>query len=129
MPFDPNTIEASVVAKHCPTGQTEESPEARNCLDVNAALTTERLNVTVSLTPSSLPGKGIYLYEVSLRPKLSGYGIPAWCSSGEDGWDMDLEFDGSRTLNLGNLVRNLSQATGQIYQPKVAELFFYVQKR
>lgn len=129
MLFDSNTIEASVVARHCPTGQTEVSPEARNCLDMKAALTTDGLNVTANLSPKSLPGKGIYLYEVSLYPKLSGYGIPAWCSSGKDGWDMGLEFNGSRTLNLGNLVRSLSQAAAQIYQPKIGELYFYLQKR
>ena len=122
--FDPNQLEDSVIAKHALAGKTEESPTAQECLEVTSTLLNNKLTLNVTLTPRTLPAR-IYLYEVTLRPKIDGYQMPVWCSD----WDMGSGRDGSKTLNLGNFVRDLSQVTAQVYQPKIAKFYCYIEKK
>jgi hypothetical protein len=124
MSFEPDQLEISVIAKHAPAGQTLESPTAQACLNVTPTLVENELTLDVRLTPRDLP-KGIYFYEGTLGPKIDGYRIPAWCSA----WDMGLERDGSKTLNLGSFVRDLSHVAAQMHQPKIAKFYFYIEKK
>lgn len=122
-------IEAKVLAKRCVENRTEVSTEAQACLDIKTSLTQDAIKLDANLTPKSLPHNGVFLYEVTLRPDLTGFRVPEWCSTSPNGWDMGLEFDGSRTLNLSNLVNSLSMTTLQIHQPIiVGKLYFYLQK-
>ena len=130
MTFDPNRLDDSddlIIAKRG-TEMVKDSKAAR-CLDVTAELKDQQLKISASLTPKDLDRKVDYLFEVRFRPEVNRFGIPSWCSAGEDGWDMPSEFDGARTLHLGDVVRSLSQATVRIHEPIIGEMFFYLQKR
>ena len=124
MSFDLNPLKSVVIAKQASAGQTTDSPAAQKCLEVSPVLSTNEMTVNVSIVSRDLP-RGIYLYEVILSPKIDGYRLPIWCAD----WDMGQDFDGSRTRNLGNFVGTLSQATAQVHQPKIAKLYFYIQKK
>lgn len=82
-----------------------------------------------------LPDPGVYLFEITLFPKLNAYNNPPWFSD----WDMKTEqiagwqkdpktFDGSTTLNLERLLTGLWQANWELNRPKVAHIFCYVEK-
>ena len=130
MIFDPNRLDSSddlIIAKRCP--EMVKDSKAADCLDVTAELKAQQLKINANLTPKDLARNVVYLFEIHLRPEVNGFGIPSWCSAGEDGWDMPSEFDATRTLNLSDFVRSLSQASARIHRPKIGELFFYLQKR
>lgn len=129
MSFDNSKkLKASVIAKTRSGGQDEESLVAQKCLKVTSSVSKNglrnELTVDFSLTPRSLK-RGIYLYEVILSPNIDGYRAPDWCQV----WDMGLERDGSKTLNLVNFVRDLSQVTAQIHRPKIARFYCYIEKK
>ena len=128
--FDSKRFEVSVTAKHAPKGATEISLEAQECLEVTPTFSRgeddNELSVDFSLDSRSLPrGKVIYLYEVTLRPEIDTYRAPDWCSD----WDMGDARDGSKTLNLVNFVRDLSQVTAREHRPKIAQFHCYIGKR
>ena len=130
MSFDSEMLKDSIVAKHAPTGQTEESFDAQKCLEVTSQLEKNeginKINVVFDLAPRLPPSKKtVYLYEVTLSPRVEEYVAPDWCSE----WDMGRARDGSKTLNLVNFVRNLSQVTAQEYKPKIAKFYCYIEKR
>lgn len=124
MSFDSNALESVVIAKRCSAGQTTDSPAAQQYLEVSSELSKNELTLNVSIAARDLP-EGIYRYEVTLSPKTERYRPPVWCSD----WDMGLDFDGSKTLNLNSFVSTLSQSTAQVHQPKVAKFYFYIQKK
>ena len=129
-PLIPRLLKDSIVAKHAPTGQTEESFDAQKCLEVTSQLekneSMNKINVVFDLAPRLPPSKKtVYLYEVTLSPRVEEYVAPDWCSE----WDMGRARDGSKTLNLVNFVRNLSQVTAQEYKPKIAKFYCYIEKR
>ena len=111
-----------------PNGVDEVSPEARECLQVTSTLSenedSNTLSVNFSLESSSLESV-VYLYEVTLRPGIDTYRAPKWCSE----WDMGAARDGSKTLNLVNFVRDLSQVTARMHLPKIAQFHCYIKKR
>ena len=127
--FDADTFEVSIIAKHAPTGETEESLDAQKCLKVTSTLSKNEddsaLTVDFKLDSQALPRKAIYLYEVTLRPGIDKYRAPEWCS----GWDMGAARDGSKTLNLVNFVRDISQVTARRHHPKIATFRCYIEKR
>ena len=127
--FDSDTFEVSILAKHAPMGETERSLEAQKGLNVTSTLLKNEegneLTVDFKLDSQSLPRKTIYLYEVILRPGIDTYRAPEWCSD----WDMGTVPDGSKTLNLVNFVRDLSQVTARMHHPKIAEFRCYIEKR
>lgn len=127
--FDSDTFEVSIIAKHAPTGETEESPDAQKCLKVTSTLSKNEdgstLTIDFKLNSQALPRKAIYLYEVTLRPGIDKYRAPVWCSD----WDMGAARDGSKTLNLVNFVRDLSQVTARMHHPKIATFRCYIEKR
>ena len=123
--FASDQLEVSVIAKHVRgkrEGQTVENPTARKCLEVTSTFSENELTVEGTLTPNLK--KGVYLYEFTLTLK-GDYQIPAWCLD----WDMGLERDGSKTLNLGSFVRDLAHVTAQMHQPKIAKFHCYIQKK
>ena len=127
--FNSSTFEPSIIAKHAPMGETKISPEAKGCLKVKSKLSKNEdgneLSVDFSLDSRSLPGKAVYLYEVTLHPGIDTYRGPDWCSA----WDMGGERNGSKTLNLVNFVRDLSLVTAQEHHPKIAKFYCYIGKR
>ena len=129
MSFDSDTFEVSITAKHAPTGETEESPDAQKCLKVTSTLSKNEdgstLTIDFKLDSQALPRKAIYLYEVTLCPGIDKYRAPVWCSD----WDMGAARDGSKTLNLVNFVRDLSQVTARMHHPKIATFRCYIEKR
>ena len=84
--FDPNRLEDLIIAKRCP--EMMKDSKTAKCLNVTAELVEQELKVTANLTPKDLARNEVYLFEVHLRPEVNGFGIPSWCSAGEDGWDM-----------------------------------------
>ena len=127
--FDSDTFEVSIIAKHAPMGETERSLDAQERLKVTSTLSknedSSELTVDFKLDSQSLTRKIIYLYEVTLRPGIDKYRAPEWCSD----WDMGTARDGSKTLNLLNFVRDLSQVTARMHHPKIAEFRCYIEKR
>lgn len=127
--FDSDTFGVSIRAKDKLMGETKENPDAKNCLKVTPTLQKNEngseFTVDFKLDSQSLPRKAIYLYEVTLHPNVDKYQAPEWCSR----WDMGAERDGSKTLNLVNFVRNLSQVTARMHRPKIAQFHFYIEKR
>ncbi len=131
MSFDSDTFEVSITAKYKPdpSSKNEISIDAQQCLEVTSTfLESENGNelaVNFNLDSESLPGRTVYLYEVTLRPEINSYQAPKWCSE----WDMGNKSDGSRTLNLVNFVRDLSQVTAREHEPEIAKFYFFVEKR
>ena len=131
--FDSKGLEDSIIAKHVLMGETEISLDAQKCLKVTSTLSkneenedrNDKLRVDFSLDSSILPRKAVYLYEVTLRPGIDTYRAPKWCLD----WDMGGARDGSRTLNLVNFVRDLSQVTAREHHPKIAQFHCYIEKR
>ena len=131
MSFDSDTFEVSITAecKPDPSGKNEISIDAQQCLEVTSTFLESgngnELRVDFNSDSESLPGRTVYLYEVTLRPKTNSYQVPKWCSE----WDMGVERDGSKTLNLVNFVRGLSQVTVRVHAPKIAQFYCYIRKR
>ena len=129
MSFDVNTFKNDIVAKHAPMGETQESPDAQRCLEVKSKLTknsdSNELSAEFTLNSRALLGSVVYLYEVILRPEISTYRAPDWCSK----WDMGDERNGAKTLNLVNFVRGLMDTTVNEHKPKIAQFYFYIKKR
>ena len=130
--FDSNTsnpFESYIIAKHAPMGETKINQDAQKCLEVTSTLSKKedgnKLSVDFNLDSRSLPAKTVYLYEVTLHPKIDTYQTPDWCSD----WDMGAERNGAKTLNLVNFVRDLSQVTARIHRPKIAKFHCYIEKR
>ncbi len=127
--FSPEPFKVLIIAKHKPMGETVESVHANRCLEVTSTLNKSvdgnELNVEFSLDLQSLPGNAVYLYEVTLGPGNDKYRAPKWCSD----WDMGEERDGSKTLNLVNFVRDLSQVTAQRHSPQIAKFYCYIKNR
>ena len=129
MSFDANTLESSVVAMLGPEGSESENSEAQRCLEVisGKSETSNQLNVKFILTLGTLPHENAtYLYKVTLRPSIGGYGIPDWCTD----WDMSSAVgttpEGSKTLNLMHFARGLSRITVEVHRPKIAIFNFYI---
>ena len=125
--FDPPDITAE--HKPTPTGNNEISQDAKRCLEVIPTLseneTGNELTIDFNLDSESLPGNAVYLYKVTLHPRIDSYQAPAWCSD----WDMGSVPHGARTLNLLNFVNNISQVTAQRHRPQIAKFYFYIGKR
>jgi hypothetical protein len=126
MLFDSNAFEVSISAKDKRIGKTEENPEAAACMEVTSKLNEDgnELSVVFILDSEDLQ-RDTYLYEVTLSPDVDAYQAPKWCSD----WDMGGERDGSKTLNLVNFVRDLSQVTARMHRPKIAQFHCYIGKR
>ena len=80
MPFDSDTLEVSIIAKHAPIGEIEISPDAQECLEVTSTPSKNEdgneLTVEFNIASSTLPGKAVYLYEVTLSPGIDTYRAP-----------------------------------------------------
>ena len=124
--FDSNAFEVSISAKDKRIGKTEENPEAAACMKVTSKLNEDgnELSVVFILDSEDLP-RDTYLYEVTLSPDVDAYQAPKWCLD----WDMGGKRDGSKTLNLVNFVRDLSQVTARRHHPKIAQFHCYIKKR
>ena len=121
----PEEFEVSITAKY---GRAHEiSLDAQECLTTTPTLSSNgnELSVEFNLDSRSLLRKQIYLYEITLRPRIDRFREPDWCSE----WDMGDERNGARTLNLVNFVRDLSQVTAREHRPVIGKFHFYVEKR
>ena len=128
--FDSEKLAIDVVAKYSDTEkQDKESRSAGECLQVTPQFSElkDKLTVKFRFAPECLPADEsiYYLYEVTLRPKIDGYEVPEWCSK----WDMNLGREGSKTLNLVNFVRDLSQITVHKHKPEIAKYYFYIKNK
>ncbi|MCY4568789.1 MAG: hypothetical protein OXD49_10830 [Candidatus Poribacteria bacterium] len=122
--FDSKTFEVSTIAK--PIGETAENLDAAECMEVISKLNEDgnEISVVFSLDPEDLQ-HATYLYEVTVSPDVDAYHAPKWCSD----WNMGTERDGSKTLNLVNFVRDLSQVTARRHRPKIAKFHCYIGER
>lgn len=127
-PFDSDTLKPSVNAQHN-FKTTGRSLDPREYLVVTSKISkneiSNELTVEFNLDSRSLRRRTVYLYEVTLRPRIDSYQVPKWCSE----WDMGMERKGSQTLNLVNFVRGLTQTTVREHLPKIAQFYFFVEKR
>ena len=109
------------------TKQDEESPDAQRCLEATSTLSQDKLSFNFILDPQCLKNKNaIYFYKVTVAPQIDGYRAPEWCSA----WNMEptteSKPDGSKTLNLDRFVRDISQVTDRVHNPKIANFYFYI---
>ena len=129
MPFDSNIFESTIIVehnRHNSDRRNEIRRAAQNCLGVTSTFGNgDELIVDFELDSRVLPRRTVYLYKVTLRPKIDTYQVPEWCSE----WDMGTGRNGAKTLNLVNFVDDLTQITVREHQPKIAQFYFYVEKR
>ena len=132
MDFHADKVDPSkVIAEHKPnsTENNKISQVAQECLDVIPAFSDNEngneLTIEFILNSESLPGDDVYLYKVTLCPKLNSYQTPDWCSD----WDMGTERNGAKTLNLVSFVRGLMDTTVNQHKPEIAQFYFYIKKR
>ena len=132
MPFDANIFEPTIMIehnRHNSDRKKEISQAAENCLKVTSTFAKngngDELMVDFGLDSRVLSRRTVYLYKAALRPKIDTYQVPEWCS----GWDMGTGRNGAKTLNLVNFVDGLTDIAVSEYQPKIAQFYFYIEKR
>ena len=132
MPFDSNIFEFLTDVEHnrYNSDQRKEiSQAAEECLGVTSTFAKngngDELIVDFELDSRVLPRRTVYLYKVALHPKIDTYQVPEWCSE----WDMGTGRNGAKTLNLVNFVDGLTDIAVSEHQPKIAQFYFYVEKR
>ncbi|MCY4552090.1 MAG: hypothetical protein OXC79_00335 [Candidatus Poribacteria bacterium] len=132
MPFDSNIFESPPKVEHNRYNSDERkeiSQAAKECLGVTSTFAKngngDELIVDFELDSRVLPRRTVYLYKVALCPKIDTYQVPEWCS----GWDMGTGRNGAKTLNLVNFVNGLTDIAVSEHQPKIAQFYFYVEKR
>ena len=132
MPFDSNIFESPIIVEHNRYNsdrRKEIRQAAENCLEVTSTFAKngngDELIVDFELDSRVLPRRTVYLYKVALRPKIDTYQVPEWYS----GWDMGTGRNGAKTLNLVNFVDGLTDIAVSEHQPKIAQFYFYVEKR
>ena len=136
MPFDAQRLSVEILAEQyqddgfVPLDRSEPSLRIKR-----ATILPSTLSLRAKLAVRSLPGKGIYRYEVILRPQAEAYQMPSWFSE----WDMNVSkieewhrsrtgFEGETTLNLKLFLSNLWRTTVQVHKPKIARLYYYIKK-
>lgn len=141
MPVASPELESEVTAFQCSAAGEANGTHTLNEVDgIKRAFTVKVANLnetaidyTAEIIPPAFPGRGIYCFKNTLRPKT--YKLPDWVSE----WDMDgglveawksspKDFNGSTTFNLKALLANLWENTLQAQRPVVAELYSYVEK-
>lgn len=132
MPFDSNIFKSTREVEHNKYNsdrKKEISQAAKECLGVTSTFTKngngDELTVNFELDSRVLPRRTVYLYKVALHPKIDTYQVPEWCSE----WDMGTGRNGAKTLNLVNFVDGLTDIAVSEHQPKIAQFYFYVEKR
>ena len=132
MSFDFNIFKPTTIVEHnrYNSDQKKEIRQAaENCLEVTSTFAKngnrDELIVDFELDSRALLRRTVYLYKAALRPKIDTYQVPEWCS----GWDMGTGRNGAKTLNLVNFVDGLTDITVSEHQPKIAQFYFYVEKR
>ena len=132
MSFDANIFDSPRDVEHNRPNsdrKREISQAAEDCLTVTSTFAENgngnELIVDFELDSRVLPRRTVYLYKVALHPKIDTYQVPEWCSE----WDMGTGRNGAKTLNLVNFVNGLTDITVSEHQPKIAQFYFYVEKR
>ena len=132
MSFDSNIFDSSPDVEHNRPNsdrKKEISQAAKECLGVTSTSAKNgngnELIVDFELDSRVLPRRTVYLYKVALHPKIDTYQVPEWCSE----WDMGTGRNGAKTLNLVNFVDGLTDIAVSEHQPKIAQFYFYVEKR
>ena len=133
MPFDSNIFEPTITVEHNRSNSDQSKKirqTAENCLEVTSTFAkngngNDELIVDFELDSRVLSRRTVYLYKAALRPKIDTYQVPKWCS----GWDMGTGRNGAKTLNLVNFVDGLMDIAVSEHQPKIAQFYFYVEKR
>ena len=132
MLFDSNIFESPPDVEHSRPNsdrKREISQAAKECLGVTSTSARNgngnELIVDFELDSRVLPRRTVYLYKVALHPKIDTYQVPEWCSE----WDMGIGRNGAKTLNLVNFVDGLTDIAVSEHQPKIAQFYFYVEKR
>ena len=132
MPFDSNIFEPTIIVehnRHNSDRRKEISRAAQNCLEVTSTFAKngngDELIVDFELDSRVLARRTVYLYKAALHPKIDTYQVPEWCSE----WDMGTGRNGAKTLNLVNFVDSLTDIAVREHQPKIAQFYFYVEKK
>jgi len=133
IPFDTKKLTTEVIAKQFDFNDGfKENSDAKQSFNIEYL---DSLKLKVNLTPTTLPGNGIYSYEIIISPSKNAYKGTYWWND----WDMDLSridkwrrnpksFEGSKTLNLKPFMNNLWQANFLTHQPKIARIYCYFKK-
>ena len=132
MPFDSNIFAPLIIVEHNRPNsdrRREISQTAKECLGLTSTSARngngDELIVDFELDSRILPRRTVYFYKVTLHPKIDTYQVPEWCSK----WDMGIGRNGAKTLNLVNFVDGLTDIAVSKHQPKIAQFYFYVEKR
>ena len=132
MSFDANIFDSPPDVEHNSPNSNrrrEIKQAAEDCLTVTSTFAEngngKELIVDFELDSRVLPRRTVYLYKVALHPKIDTYQVPEWCSE----WDMGIGRNGAKTLNLVNFVDGLTDIAVSEHQPKIAQFYFYVEKR
>lgn len=138
IPFDAKHLKSDIIAEqYDPTAEFKESREVHQSLshEIESINLKKGFKLKLSLSPTTLPGNGIYRYGIIVRPSRDAYNVSHWWND----WDMDLSridnwrrnpktFEGSKTLNLKPFMNNLWYANFLTHQPKIARIYCYFKK-
>lgn len=137
--YDGSLMDTSISIKKFNRGKLVSLGPDSNLIDVGGFATekpkTGKPKIVFDTEFHGLPDPGVYLFEITLFPKLNAYNNSPWF----DAWDMKTEqiaewqkdpktFKGDTTLNLERLLTGLWQANWELHRPKVAHIFCYVEK-
>jgi len=112
------------------------SKDVRRAIKIeNTSFKEGELKFKIRVLPGNFPDNGIYCYRVVFHPQLDSRSLPKWITD----WDMDQnhinhwelnpgDFRGDTTLNLKNFLSNIWQIIYQRHRPKIAKLYFYIDK-
>lgn len=84
--FDHNSIDIELTVTQCLPDTYFVNPLAKRAFNIAYwRITNKGLKIRAEISPALLPGDGLYLYEIVLRPRINAYKFPGWISA----WDLE----------------------------------------
>lgn len=101
----------------------------------NIDISNSRLKFKTEINPENFPENGTYCFKIIFQSLSDSCSLPQWVSD----WDMDQnqistwsenpqQFQGNTTLNFKNFLNNIWQIIYRKHKPKIAKLYFYIEK-
>ncbi|MCK5059033.1 MAG: hypothetical protein KAT34_20465 [Candidatus Aminicenantes bacterium] len=101
----------------------------------NIGIAGSQLKFKTEIDPNGFPEDGTYCFKIVFQSLSDSCSLPQWIS----GWDMDQnqistwsenpqQFPGNTTLNLKSFLNNIWQIIYRKHKPKIAKLYFYIEK-
>ena len=107
--FDHNLIDLEWTVTQCLPDTYFVNPQAKRAFSIAYwQITDKGLNIRAEISPALLPGDGLYLYEIVLRPRINAYKFPAWISS----WDLEKASNESGYVLMSMLSEDTASVSG-----------------